>query len=621
MILTRANDKNNNGTTNEPGEYTKAGYSLTKLRAGTEIKATSLFGAPALFWLDNNNSLKALEVLRDNSGDGVYDDSEISTIVGSLHSVFGTTASNTFLGGLTEDSNGNVYVANNQFVLTTPASNGIVRISNVTGTPSTLISLKTTDVVTAYEDNTNIGAAAVSCGSWERLACNTSTNVIYAYNTKDDVVYALRDLDADGKFTSAGEIVNFCNLSGHKAGLNRSVDFSLGGTYQSRGNDFAGVQPSATNGNYLAILYVEVDSVSGTVVLGTRTQTQNLGTTDISGIIILCNDLDGDGTCNDAGETKIYVDQFAMGFGTFVADGIQYKPDQSATPGWVGLGVCNISGQLVVYGAGNAGPTDKSGVFNADIIWKFIDTDADGLAMSAGEQIPVCIQKPAGSVANELEVTTLPFARNFATCSNFNYPGAQSPLNVTGICSAGASVNLKPGIRFYKNAPYLGNPDFQVSVTGIQLGIDFAQLYVSQAQWDPNANAAFFNLLCQNFIYCPPPFINDPMNLDEWFPVGVWNSPSPMWVDLFDLFATGTSWIDYTTAPTGDTINGKCTNGATTNVAYIGRYDASFAIPNDINLKGQVFYMQWHVMDPTGIPGLGFALPRSVSDQGIVVLE
>lgn len=624
MILTRANDKNNNGTANEPGEYTKAAYSVAnKIRAGTEIKATSLFGTPSLLWLDNNNSVKSLILLKDTTADGVYDDSEISTLVGSLHTLFGASASNTFLGGLTEDSAGHVFIANNQFTLTTPASNGILRVSNVTGVPATNIALKTSDVLTVYEDTTNPSAGPVTStgGSYERIACNKSTDVIYTYHTKDDVVYSLHDIDGDGKFTTPGEVVNFLNLSGHKAGLTRSADFDTSGAYSSRGIDFAGVIPSATNGNYLSILYVEVDPVTGTVVLGTRTQTQSLGTSDISGMILVCNDLNGNGTCNDPGEVKIYVDQLSAGFGTFNYNGLQYLPSASATPGWTGLGVVNVSGQTVIYAMSNAGPTDLSGVFTADIVWKFVDNDFDGLALSAGEQVPVMVQRPAGSVSNEMEVTDLPFTPNFATASNFYVPGMQNPLNVTGICTSTAVTAMRPGIRFYKNAPYLGNNDFQVSVTGVQLGTDFAQLYVSQAPWDAGAVGSFFNALCQAQIYCGASVPNDPANLDEWLQLGVWNSPSPMYLDLFDLFGTGTQWADFTSFSTGDTLNGKCTFNSTTNVAYVGRYDASFNIPNDPLLKGQMFYLQWHVADPTYTPGGGFAVPRSVSDLGLVVLE
>ncbi|MBI3820332.1 MAG: hypothetical protein HY286_16700 [Planctomycetes bacterium] len=644
MLLTRANDKNGNGTTNEPGEYTKAAYAPNKLKRGIDIKATSLFGAPALLWLDNDNSLKAVEVLRDTSGDGVYDDSEISTIVGSINTIMGaSSAGNTFLSGLCEDGAGNLYVSNNQFSTTTPNSNGILRISNATTIPTTLIAWKQTDTVTIDENNTTPGSGTITTkgGSAERLACNMSANTVYAYHTKDDCFYALKDLDGDGKFTSAGECINFLNLSGHKAGITRSVDFSAGGTYAARGNDFASVIPSATNGNYTADYSIEVDQVNGAVVMGFRNQPQNPGSTDISGVIIVCKDLNGNGTCNDAGETTTYVDQAHMGGGTFVYNGIQYKPDQSAPPGLSGLAVRDVAGATEVYCTGNIGPQDKSGNYTCDIVWKFVDLDNDGLAMSAGEQIPICVQRPAGSVSQELEVTDLPFTPNFATCSNFQTPGAQAPLNVTGVdangltlpclSAGGLNLNLKPGIRFYKNAPYVGNPDFQVSVTGCQFGSDFAQLWYSQAQWDIPAVGNFFNLLCQYGIFCGPT-PNDPNNLDEWLPLGVWNSPSPMYVDLFGLLDPATAYVDFTGSGitavgdpiTGGTAGTQCTpNVGTTKVPYSGRFDYSFAVPNNPGLKGSTFYLQWHVLDPTGTgsPNAGFPFPRAVSDQGIVVIN
>jgi hypothetical protein len=61
----------------------------------------------------------------------------------------------------------------------------------------------------------------------------------------------------------------------------------------------------------------------------------------------------------------------------------------------------------------------------------------------------------------------------------------------------------------------------------------------------------------------------------------------------------------------------------TVSTTYIGRFDISFAVPNDPLLAGKAFRMQWHVGDPLSLPlvGTGFAIPRAVSDLGIVVLN
>lgn len=621
MILTRAKDKNSNNMTNEPGEYSKVAHSPgNKIRTGTDIKATGLFPTPALLWLDNNTSVKTIMVLRDTSNDGAYDDSEINPAITSaaLLAAFGSSASGSFFGGITEDGNGNIYVSNNNFgsSLTTPVNNGIVKIANIATTPVATALIKTASLPFIDENNTAPGSGTAQLGTggnFQRLAARKSTNVIYTYHTKDDVVYALNDINNDGDLLDAGEVINFANLSGRKPGIAQNVDFAPGGPFATRGADLLSVVPSTTHGNMQTLLFVEVDETTGVVWLGTRTQPQGPGSNDISGMIFRCEDLNGNGTCNDAGEIKIYVDQFNMGFGTFDYLGNPYKPSVSATPGWNGLGVDPATG--AVYAVGNDGPQDKSGVFKADITWKFVDNDADGLAMSAGEQIPINVQNPAGSVANELEVTNLPFTPNFATCSNFFEPGAQNPLDVSLLCTNTVNTSLRPGIRFYKNSPYLGNPDFQVSVTGIQVGVDFAQLYVSEADWDPVVMTALFAALNLGF----PPATN-PYNLDEWLPLGVWNAPSPMYLDLLDIFGTGTFWLDFTSLSTGDTINGSCT-GTSGTVRYIGRYDTSFAVPNDPGLKGKTFRLQWHVADPTNPVGNPFPFPRAVSDAGLIVLE
>ncbi|MFN0206929.1 MAG: hypothetical protein ACKVS6_11555 [Planctomycetota bacterium] len=631
MILTRTNDKNNNNTANEAGEYSKVadGFAANLLREGIDIKATTMFGAPGLLWLDNRNSStqpahKALTKLVDVNGDGMFQDSEISTIMGTLNGPgkFGaSSAGNTFLAGICEDSAGNVYVANNQFNLTTPVSNGILKISNILTTPTAALAITTADIVLVYEDTAtpNGGGTNTTGGSFERIAMRKATNTIYSYHTKDDVIYSLRDIDSDGKFITAGEIVNFVNLSGHKAGLARNIDFDAGGVYAARGSDFANVTPSATNGNYLALLYNEVNESNGVVWLGTRTQTQNLGSTDISGMILRCEDLNSNGTCNDAGEVKIFVDPFGLPFGTFQYNGVPYPPSMSNTPGWCGLGVDTVTGN--VYAACNDGPQDISGTFKADILWKFVDNNNDDDANDVGEQIALCVQRPAGSFLNEIEVCNIGFNTNFPTASNFEVPGAQNPLNITALCNSGSgNPNVVPGIRFYRNAPYLGNPDFQISVTGIQIGIDYAQLFISEADWDPIFVGALWAALCPG----DPLFCVNPgnRNLDEWLPLGIWNTSSPMYNDLLDLYATGTFWVDAVTLSTADAIMGSCT-GPSGSTKYIGRYDFSFLVPNNPILAGKSFRAQWHVGDPLSLPlvGSGFAFPRAVSDLGIIVVN
>ena len=101
MILTRANDLNANNTANDPGEYTKCAYAPTLLRNAQDLKYTALFGTPTLLWLDEDNSINGLVRLTDTNGNGVFEPSEISLVIGSIHTQMGqTTASSTFLGGM-----------------------------------------------------------------------------------------------------------------------------------------------------------------------------------------------------------------------------------------------------------------------------------------------------------------------------------------------------------------------------------------------------------------------------------------------------------------------------------------------------------------------------------------
>lgn len=101
-----------------------------------------------------------------------------------------------------------------------------------------------------------------------------------------------------------------------------------------------------------------------------------------------------------------------------------------------------------------------------------------------------------------------------------------------------------------------------------------------------------------------------------------------MYVDLFDLQGTGTSYLE--NEPGGsitgaggvagagayaDPLNSKCPS-----TANLGRLDAHIPIPNDPNLVGQVFRHQWHADDPlfaTVAPGAF----RTVSDLGYVRIQ
>jgi hypothetical protein len=232
MILTRAQDLNLNGTANDPGEYTKCGYSLTLLRNGQDIKYTNLFGTPTLLWLDENNSVNGIVRLTDTNGNGVFEPAETTLLLGAFHTAIGqTSASNTFLSGFCQGPNSDFYVSNNNFS-TTPsvlASNGLYRVTNLTGTPAVAAALVGTDTVQVYEDSATPGTVNVSGGAWERIVCDKTTGKFYSYNSMDDAVYMMQDLDADGKFTTAGEVVNYLNVGLHKAGLGFNPDYGPGG--------------------------------------------------------------------------------------------------------------------------------------------------------------------------------------------------------------------------------------------------------------------------------------------------------------------------------------------------------------------------------------------------------
>lgn len=642
MILTRANDLNANGTANDPGEYTKCGYSSTLLRNAQDLKYTALFGAPTLLWLDEDNSVNGFVRLTDANGNGVFEAGETSLLLGNLHLAIGqTSASNTFWGGFCENAAGDLVFANNNFSTTASVnnSNGLYRVTGITGTPVVSAMVKGSDAaVAAWENSSTSTATTIAGGAWERVVVHKASGTYYSYNSKDDVVYALRDLDNDGKFLSAGEVINFFNGAGHKAGLNVNPDFLSGGPlYFNYGLGLSGVAANSS-GNRLTLLYMEIDETSGAVYLGTRTQAMDAGgpcpSCDVSGVIFKCVDLNGNGTCNDAGEVTVYCDQAADPQSFLYTNGFTYKPNSAATPGFSGLGIDPSNG--TVYAFVNIGPPDYASNFVTDVVWKLVDNNLDGDTSDAGEQIPVNVQFPAGSFSKELEIVPDGiFAKPFASAMSFETPGAQSALPNPG-CTAPVNLALKTSVRFYKGAPAIGNGDFQISVTGTKIGSQFAQLWVSPADWDPVLVKNFWDLLNGPpfLVGLPYPVDLSTRNLDEWLPIGFWNSPAPMYVDIFDLAASGTLTLDNVAggivgsttggvftagAPAaGDTINGKCTIGVTTNQPYVGRFDANIAIPNVPALAGATYRVQWWTEDPqSGAP----PFPYVVSDVGILRIQ
>jgi hypothetical protein len=338
-----------------------------------------------------------------------------------------------------------------------------------------------------------------------------------------------------------------------------------------------------------------------------------------------CVDVNGNGTCNDPGEVTVFTDDGTPG--TFVdpATGAHYPPSAatgSNNYGFQGLAVHPLTGE--VFALSTVGPISASGPGMIDIVWKLADVNSDGDANDPGEQVPVFFQRPAGSVSRALEVVPNGvFAAPFAAASIHGPAGLQSAAS-SGGCQLPDSV----GMRFYKGAPYSGNADFQVSVSGCAVGTSFAQLWISQADWDPGAVKSFWDLLNgpPYFVGLPYPSDLTTRNLDEWLPLGVWNAPSPMHLDILDLQATGTFYFE--NAPGGaiagaggaagapayaDPLNGTCAGQP-----YLGRLDANLAVPSSPALVGQVFRLQWHVDDPlTPVPG---AL-RAVSDLGIVRIQ
>lgn len=643
MILTRANDLNGNNSANDPGEYTKCAYSLSLLQRAEDLKYTNLFGAPTLLWLDEINAVNGIVRLTDTNGNGVFEPSEITLLLGAFHTKIGqSSAGNTFLGGFCQGPNSDLFISNNQFT-TNPAilaTNGLYRVTNVTTTPVVTAALKGSDVVTAYEDFATPSTATISSGSFERIVCNKNTGKFYAYNTLDDVIYLLQDLDSDGKFTTPGEVVNYLNVGLHKAGLNFNPDFGptgpLGPTY---GAKFQCVAANATHFNRLTLLYVEVNETTGDLFIGTRTQPMDASlpgcaSLDVSGIILRCRDLNGNGTCNDAGEVTVYCDPY-VSFASFNLNGLPYKPTSSATPGYSGLGIDNSTG--TVYALVNTGPVDPAGTFTQDIVWKLVDLDSDGNVSGPGEQIPINIQRPAGSFSKELEIVPNGiFATPFCAAMSHETAGAQSPLPNSVGCNTPPNLALKTSVRFYKGPPHLGNSNFQISVTGTRIGSTFAQLWISQADWDPVQVKWLWDLLngFPYFVGLPYPSDLSSRNIDEWLPIGFWNTGSPMYIDLLDLSFTGTFYLENglnveigsTTggvftpgAPAaGDTINGKCTVGTTTGVPYVGRFDANVSVPSSPFLAGQVFRCQWFTEDPqTPNP----PIPYAVSDVGILRIQ
>jgi hypothetical protein len=289
-----------------------------------------------------------------------------------------------------------------------------------------------------------------------------------------------------------------------------------------------------------------------------------------------------------------------------------------------------------VFATVNTGPTDPAGTFSQDIVWKFVDNNFDGDVSDGGEQIPVNIQKPSGSFSLELEIVPLGlFSAPFCAAMSHETAGNQSALPSIG-CTTPPNLNLKTSVRFYKGPPYLGNTDFQISLTGTRIGSTFAQLWISPADWDPVLVKNLWDLLNGFPYFVGLPYPNDlsTRNIDEWLPIGYWNTGSPMYVDILDIAFTGTFYlqnglnaeIGSTTngvftpgAPaSGDTINGKCTVGATTGVPYVGRFDANVVVPSSPFLSGAVFRCQWFTEDPQTLTP---PIPYAVSDVGIMRLQ
>ncbi len=627
MVLTRATDQNGSGRANDPGEYGKVGYAPTLLRTGQEVKATSMFGVPSLLWFDNHSSVRGLVKLSDTNGNGTFEPAETTALFTSVHTTLGITATNTFLLGMVPGTGDEVFFANNAFKAVPPATNGLYRAGSLTTTPVFSATIQQSNTVTIYENSTTPSGTTTQGGAWERIARIDSSKTILAYHTLDDVIYALTDLDMDGKFTSAGEVVNWLNAAGHKLGIAVNPDFAAG-PLAGYGANFASVTPNSTL-NYLTFNYIEVHQASNTVYVGTRTQ-PNAFLEPVSGKIFRCNDLNGNGTVNDPGEVVLYVNDFLAG--TFVDQDtlIQYSPSASS-PGFTGLAVDQSTGK--VYALSNAGPADPAGTFSADMVWTFVDNDFDTVALSPGEQLVHHIQLPAGGFSNELEVSPAGFfAPTFAASSQHEVAGFQSPIINPG-CTVIPSLALKTSTRFYKGPPFLGNTDWQVSLVGttVSPGNTFAQLWVSEADWDPVTVKSLWDLLNGPPFNTGLPYPSNlsTRNIDEWLPIGFWMSPSPMYLDLFDLALTGTFWVENIpggiikgdggvagAGAYGDPIMGSCTAGAGS-MKYIGRFDADIAVPSTVSLAGKKFRLQWHTQDSSG----GGGLPRVVSDVGIIQLQ
>ena len=345
---------------------------------------------------------------------------------------------------------------------------------------------------------TTASAVNISGGAWEQIVCHKATNTFYAYNSKDDVIYAMRDLDNDGKFTTAGEVVNFLNVGAHAAGLNVNPDFAPSGSlYFNYGIPFHAVTANSS-GNRISLLYLEVDQTSGALYIGTRTQTMDATclSCDISGIILKCQDSNANGTCNDSGEVTIYCDQ-NLDSGSFSLNGNPYKPNSAATPGFSGLGIDPTTGTL--YCMVNTGPNDVAGGFTCDMVWKLVDGNNDGNVSSAGEQIPIMVQYPAGSFSKELEIVADGiFAKPFAAAMNHESPGNQSALPNPG-CTVGAESQPQdqlpllqgPAVPWEQRFPDLGHrhedrqPGRAIVGFAGRLGSGPREEPVGSAEWAP----------------------------------------------------------------------------------------------------------------------------------------
>src|SRR5262245_32445410 len=307
--LVRARDLDGNGSANDFGEFTTAAFSTTSLKQGYEVRAASLFGAPGVLFLDNDPSRRSLVKCVDANGNGVFEPSEISDVVASFTSAIGASGPDAvFVGGLAEASGGVAYVTSDQLAATPFPWSGIYRVSGLPGAAVVSAAIKTPDVVTIYDDDVTPTAATVAAGAWERIAWIASTQTLLAYNVHDDVIYALRDLDADGRFVSAGECVNWLNAANHKPGIATSADF-WGGPLSAYGAVFQAAIPGPANfGNWFTFHYIEPDPITGAVFVGSRRHTLPVGVTEpVGGKVFRCVDLDCDGSCNGPGETTLYV--------------------------------------------------------------------------------------------------------------------------------------------------------------------------------------------------------------------------------------------------------------------------------------------------------------------------